>query len=83
MTIVTVLLSLLFLPLLLFALEWLLAVKCFKAALVLPVVVLCLTFWLGAPALVVGGLMYAICALVYLAGRHKKAERERMDLQDL
>ena len=83
LTTTVVILLLLVLPLLLFGLEWLLAVKCFRAALVLPVVVMCLTFWLGFTALAVGGLMYAICALVHLVGRQKKAERERMNLQDL
>lgn len=77
------LLAVILVPLALFAVELVLALKCFKAALILPLVVVCLTFFLGYFALMVGGLMYAICGVVWLLGRRKKSEREKMDLQDL
>lgn len=76
-------LALVLIPLLLFALEFLLAVKAFRAALILPAVVMCLTFWLGGFALMLGGVMYCICGMVWLIRREKKTERERMDIQDL
>jgi len=71
------------LPLLLFGVEWLLAVKYVKASLILPVVVMCFTFWLGTFALLAGLIMYCICGVAYLVRKQKKTERERMDIQDL
>ena len=70
-------------PLLCFGLELFLTRRESKAALIAPVVVMCLTIWLGWVSLLTGIIMYVIYGVMHVLRKRKASEMDQMKLEDL